>query len=102
MLIPLDRIPVWMVLIIIMREMAVTGLRGIAADEGIVIQASPLGKHKTVFQSIAVLGLCLHYTYLHVNFHAVGMAFLWGALILTVWSGGDYFWKFNKVLVTRR
>ena len=102
MLIPLDRIPVWMVLIIIMREMAVTGLRGIAADEGIVIQASALGKYKTVFQSIAVLGLCLHYTYLHVDFHAVGMAFLWGALILTVGSGGDYFRKFNKVLVTRR
>lgn len=102
MLIPLGRIPVWMVLIIVMREMAVTGLRGIAVNERIVISASSLGKYKTILQSIAVLGLCLHYTYLNVNFHAVGMAFLWGALILTVWSGWDYFWKFSKILVTRR
>jgi CDP-diacylglycerol--glycerol-3-phosphate 3-phosphatidyltransferase len=102
MLIPLGRIPVWMVLIIVMREMAVTGLRGIAISEGIVITASSLGKYKTLFQSIAVLGLCLHYTYLDLSFHAVGMAFLWVALILTVWSGLDYLWKFRKVLVTRK
>lgn len=102
MLIPLDRIPVWMVIIIVMREMAVTGLRGIAADRGIVIHASSLGKYKTIFQSISVLGLCLHYTYLNVNLHVVGMAFLWGALILTIWSGLDYFRKFYKVLLDQR
>jgi CDP-diacylglycerol--glycerol-3-phosphate 3-phosphatidyltransferase len=102
MLIPLGRIPVWMVLIIVMRELAVTGLRGIAADARIVIQASSLGKHKTILQSIAVVGLCLHYTYLNVNFHVVGMVFLWGALILTVWSGWDYFSKFNKVFITHK
>jgi CDP-diacylglycerol--glycerol-3-phosphate 3-phosphatidyltransferase len=102
MLIPLGRIPVWMVLVIVMRELAVTGLRGIAANEGIVIQASSLGKHKTILQSIAVVGLCLHYTYLNANFHVVGMVFLWGALVLTVWSGWDYFSKFNKVFITRK
>ncbi len=102
MLIPLGRIPVWMVLVIVMRELAVTGLRGIAANEGIVIQASPLGKNKTILQSIAVVGLCLHYTYLNANFHVVGMVFLWGALVLTVWSGWDYFSKFNKVFITRK
>ncbi len=102
MLIPLGRIPIWMVLIIVMRELAVTGLRGIAANEGIVIQASSLGKHKTILQSVAVVGLCLHYTYLNVNFHVVGMVFLWGALVLTVWSGWDYFSKFNKVFITRK
>ncbi len=102
MLIPLGRIPVWMVLIIVMREMAVTGLRGIAVSEGIVISASSLGKYKTLFQSIAVLGLCLHYTYLDLSFHVVGMVFLWVALILTVWSGLDYLWKFRKVLMPRR
>ena len=63
MLIPLDRIPVWMVILIIAREMAVTGLRAVAVGEGIVIQASALGKYKTIFQSIALVGLCLHYPY---------------------------------------
>jgi CDP-diacylglycerol--glycerol-3-phosphate 3-phosphatidyltransferase len=97
MLIPLDRIPVWVVIVIIAREMAVTALRGIAVSEGIVIQASGLGKYKTIFQSVALVGLCLHYRYVHVDFHVVGMIFLWGALILTLWSGWDYFRQFNHV-----
>ena len=97
MLIPLERIPVWMVILIIAREMAVTGLRGMAANEGIVIQAEALGKYKTAFQSVALIGLCLHYTYFDINFHAVGMALLWIALILTLWSGWDYFRQFKRV-----
>ena len=99
MLIPLGRIPVWMVIVIIAREMAVTALRGMAVNEGIVIQASPLGKYKTIFQSVAVVGLCVHYTYFHVNVHVVGMVFLWGALILTLWSGWHYFWRFSRVFL---
>ena len=97
MLIPLDRIPVWVAIVIIAREMAVTGLRGIAVSEGIVIQASPLGKYKTILQSIAMVGLCLHYSYFDIDFHIVGMVFLWGALILTLWSGWEYFRQFNRV-----
>jgi len=97
MLIPLDRIPVWVVIVIIAREMAVTGLRGIAVSEGIVIQAGTLGKYKTIFQSSAIAGLCLHYSYFDVDFHVVGMFFLWGALILTLWSGWEYFRQFKHV-----
>ncbi len=97
MLIPLDRIPAWMVIVIIAREMAVTGLRGIAISEGIVIQASGLGKYKTVFQSVALVGLCLHYTFFNINFQHVGMFFLWVALVFTVWSGLDYLRKFRSV-----
>ncbi|RLB92810.1 MAG: CDP-diacylglycerol--glycerol-3-phosphate 3-phosphatidyltransferase [Deltaproteobacteria bacterium] len=98
MLIPLNRIQVWIVIIIVAREIAVTGLRAIAASEKIVIQASPLGKYKTIFQSIALICLCLHYNFINIDFHVVGMTFLWGALILTVWSGIDYFMSFGKVL----
>ena len=96
MLIPLERIPVWMVIVIIAREMAVTGLRGIAVSEGIVIQASWWGKYKTIFQCVSLVALCLHYTYLHINFHLVGMLFLWVALGLTLWSGWDYFHQFSR------
>jgi CDP-diacylglycerol--glycerol-3-phosphate 3-phosphatidyltransferase len=96
MLIPLGRIPAWMVMLIVAREMAVTGLRGIAASQGIVIQASSLGKYKTVFQSTATILLCLHYEYFGVDFHLVGMIFLWVALILTLWSGWAYFRGFYK------
>ena len=99
MLIPLNRIPVWMVIVIIAREIALTGLRGIAVGEGIVIQASALGKYKAILQSVALGGLCLHYVYLGINFHVVGMVFLWGALILTLWSGWDYFRRFYQLFV---
>jgi CDP-diacylglycerol--glycerol-3-phosphate 3-phosphatidyltransferase len=102
MLIPLGRIPIWMVIVIISREMAITGLRGIAVSEGIVIQANALGKYKTIFQSVALVGLCLHYEYLNVNFHVVGMTFLWAALVLTLWSGWNYFWQFKGVFSVRK
>jgi len=96
MLIPLGRIPAWMVVLIVGREIAVTGLRGIASIEGLVIAASIWGKAKTVFQSIALACLLLHYEYLGINFHMVGMLLMWIALGITVWSGFDYFFKFYK------
>jgi len=98
MLTTLHRIPAWIVVLIITREMAVTGLRGIAVVEGKVIEASSLGKHKTIFQSVALVCLSLHYPYLKVDFHAVGMVFLWAALILTIWSGWLYFRMIKRAL----
>ncbi len=97
MLVSMSRVPVWIVMLIIAREIAVTGLRSIAISEGIVIQASPLGKYKTGFQAASVIGLCLHYEYLTVDFHRVGAALLWIALALTLWSGWEYFKSFRKL-----
>jgi CDP-diacylglycerol--glycerol-3-phosphate 3-phosphatidyltransferase len=98
MLTALGRIPAWIVILIIGREIAVTGLRGIAVVEGKVIEASSLGKYKTMFQSLALICLSLHYRYLKLDFHAVGMTFLWAALILTMWSGWVYFRVVKKAL----
>ena len=102
MLIPLGRIYVWMVMVIIARELAITGLRSIAVSAGIVIQASALGKYKTIFQSVAIIGLCLHYEYFGVNFHTVGMFFLWIAIFMTIWSGVAYFRNFYVVFFPKR
>ena len=96
MLISLARIPAWIVVLIVGREIAVTGLRGIASVQGIVIAASKWGKAKTVFQSIALIGLLLHYEYLGIDFHLLGMILLVIALIITLWSGLDYFLKFYR------
>jgi len=96
MLIPLDRIPAWMVVLIIGREVAITGLRGIASAEGEVIAASRLGKAKMILQSLSLGGLMLHYEYFGINFHVLGMILLWIALAITLWSGIDYFWKFYQ------
>jgi len=108
MILPFNRVPAWIVLLILAREIVITGLRSIASSEGIVIHASDLGKYKTIFQITAVIGLLLHYEYrwffgvdhplLTVSMHNTGMFFLWIALILTVWSGVDYLVKFIKVI----
>jgi len=108
MLIPHDRAPAWAVFLILAREIVVTGLRSIASSEGIVIAASPLGKYKTIFQMVAIVGLLLHYRYywffgvkldiLYPSFHNVGIFFFYISLILTLWSGGDYLAKFFKVI----
>ncbi|MCG6946158.1 MAG: CDP-diacylglycerol--glycerol-3-phosphate 3-phosphatidyltransferase [Deltaproteobacteria bacterium] len=98
MLIRLGRVPAWMVVVIIGRELAIMGLRSAAVSEGKVISADHLGKQKMVFQTVAVLGLLLHYEYYGVNFHAIGMFFLWLAVILTLWSGFNYFRNFWHVL----
>jgi CDP-diacylglycerol--glycerol-3-phosphate 3-phosphatidyltransferase len=98
MLIPLHRVPAWMVLVVIGRELAVTGLRGIASSEGTIITATELGKKKTAFQIVAILGLLLHYEYFGINFHRVGTFFMWIAVVVTLWSGIVYFRKFWDVL----
>src|ERR1035438_2977613 len=108
MILPFKRVPAWMVLVILGREIIITGLRGIASSEGIVIPASKLGKYKTIFQIVAILGLLLHYDYywffsiehpyLYVNMHNIGMFYLWIAVIITIWSGFDYLRKFIRVI----
>ena len=98
MLIPLGRIEAWIVVVIIAREIAITGLRGIATTEGIIIAASKLGKYKTGFQIAALIGLTLHYEYYGFDFHFYGTILLWIALVFTLWSGYEYLKQFTDLL----
>ncbi len=91
-------IPAWVVCIIIGRELAVTGLRNIIAENDGDVSASWLGKYKTGFQIAAIIPLLLHFDYFTISMQAIGMFFLWGALVFTVWSGGDYFFKARHLL----
>ncbi len=93
-------IPAWVVCIIIGREFAVSGLRSLISEKGEDVSSSWLGKYKTGFQIAAIIPLLLHYPYFGVNFHAIGMVFLWLALIFTVWSGADYFIRFKGLLAS--
>ncbi|EZH67308.1 CDP-diacylglycerol--glycerol-3-phosphate 3-phosphatidyltransferase [Bacillaceae bacterium JMAK1] len=94
-LIELDMLPAWMAVVILTREFAVTGMRLVAAADGTVIAASPLGKWKTVFQMVAIFFLMVH----NAPFEGMGFPLadllMWIAVILTIVSGIDYFWK-NK------
>lgn len=96
MLIPLGRVPAWMVALIIGREMAVTGLRGIASEKHVVISASWLGKYKTAFQCVAIVPLLIHYPIFSLQFQEAGEFFLWVALFFSLWSGWEYIYGYAR------
>jgi len=90
----MGRIPiwaVWMAVVIVGRELAVTGLRGIASAGGHVMAASWLGKVKTLSQNVAVGALLFPDPTLGLPAHPIGLTLLGLATILTLWSGYGYF-----------
>jgi CDP-diacylglycerol--glycerol-3-phosphate 3-phosphatidyltransferase len=98
-LIPARGIPAWMVIVIVGREISVTGLRGIAVSQGIVISASMLGKYKAVFEVASIAFLILNGNYFSIELNQVGMGLLWVAIGLAVISGVDYFRRFLKTII---
>lgn len=93
LLVEMGAAPAWVVILIISREFAVTGLRLVAAGEGIVLAASQMGKLKTVLQIVAISALLLNnfpFSYLGFPFASL---MLYLALIITVVSGIEYFSK---------
>ncbi len=100
MLIPLGRIPAWVALVILSREILVTGLRGMASAEGVVVAASGLGKIKSIGQYIGLGTLIFPPHLLPIpHLHGIGLAIVYLALGLTVWSGVDYFYRLRRVFL---
>jgi len=87
----------WMIVIIIGREFAVDGLRSIAAQQGVTIAASPLGKTKTVSQVIAVSLLILSYELGEYKF--IAELSLWVVMLFALVSAVDYFIKFSRAVL---
>lgn len=131
MLIPLGRIPAWVVVLLLARELAITSLRSIAVNEGLVIAASQGGKWKTAFQLTGILGLLIHYPYpiavitpaLHdlvagtwfhellaevgiplrpwVDFHVVGLWLIYLSLFFSIFSASQYLYRFVRAVSQR-
>lgn len=99
-LVDMGRVPAWVVILILIRELAITGLRTIAVSEGVVIAAAPMGKLKTTCQMVAIAFLLL-YT---VPFFPQGLLWyggqvlMYAALALTLISGWDYLVKCRDLL----
>lgn len=97
-LVEMQRVEAWVAIVIISREFAVTGLRLIAVAESHVIAASPLGKLKTIVQIVAIVTLMLN----NVPFAYISFPFdqmvTWLAVIITIASGIDYFYKNRKLV----
>jgi len=96
LLIPIGRIPAWIVAIMIIRDLVVDGIRSIASVSGRVIGASQLAKKKTLCQIVAVSALIIHYPLWGVDAHGVGMVILYLALVLSIVSAADYIQKFYR------
>jgi len=90
----MEEISAWIAIIIIGRELAVTGLRVIAASEGVVIAASKWGKWKTNLQIFAVIAVIIDPEIISLPFNLSGIL-LWLAVFITIISGIDYFKKAN-------
>ena len=88
-------VPSWMLIIILLREFAVSGMRTVAAANGIVIAAGMSGKIKTVLQMIAVPLLILRSV--HPMLQLLATVFLWASLVMTVYSGIEYIAQNRKV-----
>ena len=106
--IELDWMPAWMVILIVARELAITGLRLLAANKNLVLAAERQGKNKTIFQITAIIALLV--THSHADWGIVGQLFAfhawawwvaeiskWVAVALTALSGFLYLWKNRDV-----
>lgn len=102
MMVRLGRIPAWIVIVLISREFIVTGLRQVAASEGMVIAAGQEGKWKTALQLVGIIALCVHYTHpvfllvgwYDVNFNVIGKVMIYASTFFSVLSAGSYFRAF--------
>lgn len=101
-LVQLGSLPGWVAIVIIGRELVVSGLRMVAVAEGVVISASPWGKVKTVFQVIALVMFILKnaqaFTRYAGAFDIASWLVMTAALLLTVWSAADYFYRAREVI----
>lgn len=96
MLVPSDRIDPLMVIIILARDTFISGIRSVAAADGIIIDAKPTGKWKTALQMIAIPAVMIDQTAYGIPFEKIGYWVLWIAVVLSVTSGCQYYWGYLK------
>lgn len=99
-LVELGYIPSWIVVIIVGRELAVSGLRAAAAAEGFVLEAAELGKTKMVLQVAAITAIVLEHHYVALGQLHTGIVLLWLVMFFALASAAQYFWSFWKKLDT--
>ncbi len=115
-LVGLRNIPAWMAALIVSRELAITGLRLLAASKNVVLAAERYGKHKTLWQMITIIAVLVHVSYR--DWGVVGRAIfgwelfgrawvapfatfsLWLTIVLTCFSGGFYLWRNRQLYLS--
>jgi CDP-diacylglycerol--glycerol-3-phosphate 3-phosphatidyltransferase len=103
-------VPMWLVLIVLIRELFITGLRTVAAGEGMIIAASRGGKLKTMFALTGMAALLVHHTYvvdffvfkLPVSFHVLGLVLTYISLFFCITSALEYTYRVVKALTAKQ
>jgi CDP-diacylglycerol--glycerol-3-phosphate 3-phosphatidyltransferase len=95
-MVALARVPAWVVVVLIARDLAINGLRSVASAQGLVIAASDGGKIKTALQLVAIMMLLVHFRYpalgtsIMIDYHRVGLVLLYISTVASVVSAGQY------------
>jgi CDP-diacylglycerol--glycerol-3-phosphate 3-phosphatidyltransferase len=95
-MVALSRVPAWVVVVTIGRDLAVSGLRSIAAAQGMIISASDSGKIKTALQLVSIMMLLIHFRYpmlgtsKTVDYHLAGLVVLYVSTVVSLFSGAQY------------
>jgi CDP-diacylglycerol--glycerol-3-phosphate 3-phosphatidyltransferase len=98
------RVPAWVVVVLVARDLAITGLRSIASAQGLVIAASEGGKVKTALQLVAITLMLIHFRYpvlglgVSIDYHQVGMVLLYISMAMSISSAAGYVRGFLRVL----
>lgn len=106
-LVELGRVEAWIVVLILLREMSINGLRTLAMAEGLTINVIQAGKYKTAFQLCGIQGLILHYTYQlplfpwPIDFNAVGKVLVIISLAFSIISAAYYFRGFVDAIIKK-
>lgn len=105
-MVALGRVPAWLVVVLIARDLAINGLRSVASAQGLVIAASEGGKIKTALQLVAIMMLLIHFQYpllgaelvlghpVTVDYHRAGLITLYISMVVSVASGAQYMRNF--------
>ncbi|HVZ70794.1 MAG TPA: CDP-diacylglycerol--glycerol-3-phosphate 3-phosphatidyltransferase [Polyangia bacterium] len=95
-MVSLGRVPAWVVVVLMARDLAINGLRSVASAQGLVIAASEGGKIKTALQLVAIMMLLIHFRYptlgprIMIDYHLAGIVVLYISMAASVISGFDY------------
>jgi CDP-diacylglycerol---glycerol-3-phosphate 3-phosphatidyltransferase len=103
-MVPLGRIETWLVVVLLARELSITGLRSVASSEGLVISARSMGKRKTALQMVGILLLIIHFRYpilftdQVVDFHQAGLLTIYISLVFSIFSAVEYIQLFARAV----
>lgn len=102
LMIPLGRLPAWLVVVLLFREIFITGLRAVAAGEGVIIGAGEWGKKKTAWTNVGLSALLLYYPIYGVSSYTVGWFAMAMATVYNIISGAQYTVMFFREAVRKR